>query len=65
MSKLPEDLDLEGIQDWLQKNTGISSDNKQIAFLVISMVSNFIQSITVVEMEGMKLIGDLVMGREE
>jgi len=62
---LPENFDLSDIQDWLQRSTGIGNDDKQIAFMVISMVSAYIQHCTVVVTSGMDLIRDLVNDGEE
>ena len=57
-----ENFNLDDIQDWLQRATGIGDDNKQIAFMVISMVSAIVQHNVMVATCGMDLIRTLVIG---
>ena len=57
-----ENFNLDDIQDWLQRATGIGDDNKRLAFMVISMVSAIVQHNAVVATCGMDLIRTLITG---
>lgn len=59
------DIDLNNIQEWLQKTTGIESEDKQLVFLAISLVTTITQQNTMLVLEVIGMIKSLLGIQEE